>query len=107
MSKINCNVTNCSYYDNNVCYAEKINISGKSAQKSESTNCSSFLEKEHYSRLTNNTNNGKTDLICNVSSCEHNGNGDVCNLQNIQVEPNTDKPVIYSETYCGSFESRM
>lgn len=107
MSKVNCTVSNCAYYGNNLCYAEKINISGKSASKSENTNCSSFLQKEHYSSLTNNTNNGQTDLVCNVSSCEYNGQGDVCTLQNIQVEACTGKPVAYSETYCGSFENRM
>jgi len=33
MSKINCSVSNCSHNDKNTCFANVINVGGKSAKK--------------------------------------------------------------------------
>ena len=56
MDKINCSVKNCSHNKETSCYANRVNVGGKGAKKSCNTCCGSFLDKVHYSTLTNNTN---------------------------------------------------
>ena len=105
MDKISCNVMNCSYNSNSICYAEKVIISGDGSNKSENTCCSSFLDVDGYSRLTNNTsgNGNHTCLSCSVHTCSYNI-GDKCSLNSIAVAKNAPEAKLYSETYCASFK---
>lgn len=107
MAKIGCNVTNCSHNNGNICYANKIAVSGKRARTSNHTCCSSFLDEATYSTLTNNTNeDGPCSIIgCNVKTCSYNA-GAVCSLQEIAVTSNVGRANLYSETYCSSFKCK-
>lgn len=103
MDKINCSVDNCSHNKSGVCYSNRINIGGKTANESCDTCCGSFLDEKLYSDLTNNTNSsGCCDcLVCNVHSCSYN-HSNLCNLESINVSGENVK--IYSETNCSSFD---
>ncbi|SFD13654.1 DUF1540 domain-containing protein [Clostridium uliginosum] len=106
MQKINCNVNNCSHNNSGTCYANRVDIGGKSAQKDCDTCCGSFLDEKNYGDLTNNTNNpGECDcLVCNVETCTHNCNK-LCNLSSINV--NGANPNMYTETNCKSFSCKV
>ena len=71
MNKINCNANNCSHNSNGVCYANRINVGGQGATEACETCCGSFLDKKHYSTLTNNTNaDGPCDcIVCTAEKC--------------------------------------
>lgn len=105
MSKIDCSVNNCSHNKSGVCYANRINIGGESASKETDTCCGSFLNKHHYSDLTDNTlTSGSCDVIvCNAQSCAYNENC-LCNLDDIQVVG--DNPEVYTSTCCASFRNK-
>ena len=76
MNKINCSVNNCSNNNSGTCYANRVNVGGKGAQKCCDTCCGSFLDKDNYSTLTNNTNSkGACDcLVCEATTCYYNDN---------------------------------
>lgn len=105
MDKISCNVINCSHNSNSICYADKVIINGNGSQESENTCCSSFLDVEHYSKLTNNKHGGGpcSYLGCNVHTCSYN-TGEACALNSIAVDKNSPEAKLYSETYCTSFK---
>lgn len=105
MSKINCNVSNCSHNSSNVCYANRVDIGGGYSEKECSTCCGSFLNNQNYGKLTNNTNSaGQCDcLVCNVPTCAHYDNHQ-CKLDSIEVTGKN--PEIYSETNCASFKKK-
>lgn len=105
MSRIDCSVSSCSHNKSGTCYANRVNIGGKSATVDEETCCGSFLNKLLYSTLTNNTNSeGQCDcLVCFVKSCKHNENN-LCSLEEIEVSGNNVE--IYTETKCESFHVR-
>lgn len=103
MSRIECTVSNCSHNKKNICYANRVNVGGKSAENNEQTCCGSFLNRLLYSDLTNNVFSGGScdSLICYVKSCKHNSNS-LCEMEQIQiagVEAN-----MYDKTTCESFE---
>lgn len=101
--KINCSVTNCSHNKDYTCFANMINVGGKSAQNSVDTCCASFLDSATYGHLTNNINHEgyECDAIsCNVSSCTYNSNS-LCYADSIEVEG--DNVNIYTQTNCATF----
>ena len=103
MNNINCEVYNCSHNKSSICFSNRVNIGGKTANTECDTCCGSFLDKSLYSDLTNNTNsNGTCDcLVCKVDSCKYNDNS-LCNLNSIFVSGKNVK--LYSETNCASFK---
>lgn len=105
MTKINCNVDNCSHNKTGVCFSNRVNIGGLTSTCADNTCCGSFLDKRNYSDLTNNTNSsGPCDaLVCKVDNCSHNCNR-LCDLSSINVSGTDVK--IYSEAHCESFESK-
>ena len=105
MSKINCSVTNCSHNNENTCFANVINVGGKSAKKDCDTCCASFLDDKHYDHLTSNINekgNECTAITCNVGTCTYNSNN-LCNAESIDV--NGKDVNLYSETNCSTFKT--
>ena len=106
MPKIDCNVTNCSHNTEGICYANRVNIGGESAECKSETCCGSFLNKLNYSDLTNNTfSSGACDcLVCNVDSCKYNSNS-LCDLEGIQVD-GEGAMSIYTDTCCRSFKGK-
>ncbi|MBD7910481.1 MULTISPECIES: DUF1540 domain-containing protein [Clostridium] len=105
MDRIECSVTSCSHNKGHVCYSNRVNIGGKSAEKEGQTCCGSFLNRVLYSDLTNNTNSqGSCDtLVCFVKSCRYNENT-LCDLKQIHVGGNSAE--IYDETLCESFDKK-
>ncbi|MDD6795714.1 MAG: DUF1540 domain-containing protein [Clostridiaceae bacterium] len=105
MNRICCDVSNCSHNKENICYANRVNIGGKSAEKDMQTCCGSYLNKLLYSDLTNNINSaGSCDsLVCYVETCQHNCNN-LCNLEQIDVSGLNAN--VYEETLCNSFKKR-
>ena len=105
MQKINCDVNNCSHNKSGVCFSNRVDIGGAGSSTNNESCCGSFLDKKHYSDLTNNTNgpNACNSLICTVTNCTHNENS-LCNLSSINVSGSGAK--LYSETNCESFESK-
>lgn len=107
MNKINCDVNNCSHNKSGVCFSNRVDIGGQGATNSYDTCCGSFLDRKHYSTLTNNTNsNGSCDaLICKAFTCKYNENT-ICTLPSINVSKVNNTAVLYSETFCDSFEEK-
>ncbi|HEY8889854.1 MAG TPA: DUF1540 domain-containing protein [Clostridium sp.] len=104
MSKINCSVSNCSHNDNNSCFANIINVGGKSAKKDSDTCCASFLDSVAYSDLSNIVNGKKNEcdvVSCNVGTCTYNSN-QLCSAKSIDV--NGRDVNLYSETDCLTFK---
>ncbi|MGL4773625.1 MAG: DUF1540 domain-containing protein [Clostridium sp.] len=105
MTNINCSVSNCSHNSSNVCYANRVDIGGGESSKYCSTCCGSFLNRDVYGTLTNNSNDSGacSCLVCNVPGCAHYSNH-VCQLSSISV--NGKNPTVYSETNCSSYKKR-
>lgn len=105
MNKIDCTVNNCSHNKSGVCYANRVNIGGKGAKSDCETCCGSFLDKAHYSTLTNNTNSeGSCDcLVCEVTTCSYNDNK-LCSAELISVSGNDVN--LYTETKCETFKTK-
>lgn len=104
MSKIICNVTNCSHNKSEICYANRINVSGGNAKDPGETCCASFLDSAHYSTLTNNTNDHGYEcsaIVCDVKSCSYNNNKS-CYADGINVSGGRSN--IYEETNCSTFK---
>ncbi|MFI3209740.1 MAG: DUF1540 domain-containing protein [Peptostreptococcaceae bacterium] len=100
---INCDVKNCSHNSNGDCCANIINIGGKLAVNSKSTCCGSFLDKSHYSDLTNSfTSSGVCEnIVCSASNCKFNNNT-MCTAKNIEVK-GREAVNVYDETNCQTF----
>ncbi|AYE35379.1 DUF1540 domain-containing protein [Clostridium septicum] len=105
MQKINCDVNNCSYNKSGICFSDRIDVGGKAVDHKEDTCCGSFLDKSHYSDLTNATNEeGPCNcIVCQVENCVHNCNK-LCDLSSINVAGYGAK--IYTETNCNSFSNK-
>ena len=106
MSKIKCNVTNCSHNSGEICHADRVNIGGINASNDSNTCCGSFLNRLLYSDLTNcSSESGTCDcLVCYSKTCKHNENC-LCSLEDISVGGGSHT-AIYTETCCNSFESK-
>ena len=103
MNKIDCSVNNCSHNNSGTCYANRVNVGGKGAKAACDTCCGSFLDKDNYSKLTNNTNSNKgcDCLVCEVTTCSYNDNK-LCSADCISVSG--DNANIYTETNCNTFK---
>ncbi|WP_296647368.1 DUF1540 domain-containing protein [Romboutsia sp. 13368] len=105
MNKINCSVENCSHNSSGVCYANRIDVGSKGATDEDQTCCGSFLDRKHYSTLTNNTNDdGPCDcIVCTAENCTYNNNK-LCTADVIQVTG--DNVRIYTEAICSTFKMK-
>ena len=105
MNKINCSADNCAHNNQGICYANRIDVGGKGTTNERGTCCGSFLDKKHYSTLTNNTNaNGPCDcIVCSAEKCTYNNNK-LCTADTIQVSGHDAQ--IYTETICSTFETK-
>jgi len=106
MPRINCSITNCSHNNERICYANVINVGGKSATRDSETSCGSFLDSAHYSSLTNNINQEGSEctaITCNVVTCTYNSDN-LCNADSIQVSG--ENVNIYTEANCITFKNQ-
>lgn len=102
---INCDVTKCAHNNHGECCANFVEIKGYNAATDDATFCSSYLNRDVYSSLTNNVISGDAcdSLACEAATCRYNINSH-CELARIQViggEANE-----YQATSCASFSSR-
>lgn len=104
MTKVQCGVTNCSYNNDQVCYAKRVAIGGQGAVEDQGTCCGTFLNNDAYSNLAEHTEYiSPCDAVsCTVGSCTYNKE-QKCSLKDIQVEGSGNAGV-YIETYCSSFK---
>lgn len=102
IKRVTCTVKNCSHNDSNACCANIVKIVGGGANNYKDTCCSSFLEKNTYSTLTNNANgqNLCDALVCDVLNCIHNVDTN-CSLNSIDVIGKN--VLLYNQTNCSSF----
>lgn len=105
MAKIECGATTCSHNKSGVCFANCIDIVGSSANKDCDTACGSFLNRLHYSDLTNNIlSEGSCDCLkCTVDTCHYHSNN-LCTLDSIQVRG--ENAEYYTQTECNSFKAK-
>lgn len=106
MTQVSCSIVNCSYNENNECFAGEILISGQGITYGQETCCSSYLNKEAYANLADYTDHKRpTEWVnCRVGDCRHYCNSK-CMLSQIQVV-GKQPTHIYIETSCNSFEQR-
>lgn len=105
MAKIDCDVINCSHNKSGECYANCVDIVGNASVREHDTSCGSYLNKLHYSELTNNVlSSGSCDCLkCMVETCTYNENK-LCSLGHIHVSG--DQAEYYTQTKCASFKHR-
>lgn len=107
MPRINCSVENCSYNHNKFCCASVVNINGGGANITESTCCSTFLDRMGYSNLQDHSREGTVEvdaILCQVDTCMY-YRANHCILEEIEVS-SLDKPEVYTQTDCLSFERK-
>lgn len=104
MTKVSCSVENCSYNNNQACYAERVAIGGQGATNERITCCGTFLNKGHYSNLAEHTEYKSPcqAVSCSVATCRHNQN-QLCDLGSIDVIGESPA-TLYVDTDCASFE---
>lgn len=101
MTKLDCNVVNCAYNDDNCCRRNDIVITGKLAHVSSETCCSSF-EPKGCECATNGTlcTCKDTDVCCEAVECKFNQSKH-CHAEHIGIcGGHADRS---RETECGSF----
>ncbi|WIW71713.1 MULTISPECIES: DUF1540 domain-containing protein [Anaerosinus] len=106
MGKIACSVDKCSHNKCGSCYANFVEIDGSKAQTDADTCCTSYLNQDTYSSLTNSCGNDSSEctcLNCRVESCEYNENC-CCHRDGITV--GGKNAITHSETNCLSFEAK-
>ena len=77
MSKIACSVDKCSHNKSGCCCANFVEIDGNHATNDADTCCTSYLNKQNYSCLTNACMDNSAEcecLNCHVESCKYNEN---------------------------------
>lgn len=106
MTSINCTVENCSYHNQNKCYADKVTVAGQGSTAERQTCCGTFLNEEHYSNLAEHTEYKQPvkEVACNVATCKFNAN-QLCSLDQINVI-GENPATLYVDTDCASFQMK-
>lgn len=105
MTRLDCNVVNCSYNENKLCKRENITVGGMQARKASETVCESFYPKG-TNTMTNLDSKGpkaETNIACNAVTCVYNNNKK-CTASKIQI--GGMKAVSSGETECGTFQAK-
>lgn len=105
MNRINCNVTNCAYNQEQYCKAAAINIDGLEANSDSETCCSTFTDEKHGgSHLSNCCGNENCSCLnCDALNCKHNEECR-CTLSEIDVCSCDGNVSHCTQTCCSSFE---
>lgn len=113
---LSCSASNCVHFDNNMCTANKIHVSGITASITPDTHCATFQEKNLQNSLNSLSNLNLTGEIkqlftssgiamypqieCTAKACRFNNSG-TCTSQNINIIGND--ATIPTATYCDTF----
>lgn len=101
MSKIGCTVTNCFYNKTNGCTASAINVDGKKAFESRSTNCGTFIEQKPGIVSSVDKPQQNTEISCIATNCFYN-KGKRCDASDVLVNGKNAKGPV--ETCCSTFK---
>ena len=85
MTKLDCNVVNCSYNEDNCCRREDIHVEGMKAKMPSETSCGSFA----------------ANVACDATECKFNREK-ACSASHIGISGGHADSC--KETECGSFE---
>ncbi len=105
-NNVNCGVTDCAYYNNAKCTANKINIGGKDATTANATCCETFRNSGNMVNSCGcSANGGSTEIKCNAEECKHNKELK-CMLSGIDVSCSCAACDCGStdQTFCASFK---
>lgn len=108
MNKVECHVSNCQHYSDNLCSLDKIKVDGPAAKEKSQTCCLSFDEKT--ASATNSAVNAKpateiTGINCKADNCTYNSNSK-CTADCICVDCGAQNVASKSGTLCASFVER-
>lgn len=102
MTKLDCNVVNCAYNENNCCRRSGIDVQGMDAKVASETSCGSFSAKG--SECTVNSNSccacKETEVKCEAVECKYNDSYR-CSAKHIGISGGHADNV--RETECASF----
>ena len=102
MTKLDCNVVNCSYNEDNCCKRMDIQVEGMKAKTSSETSCGSFAPRGCGCASAEVTEPKKeTEVACEACECRFNREKK-CSASHIGIaggHADTSR-----ETECGSFE---
>ena len=87
---LNCSAGNCIYNSSGICYAGNIEVHGAKATTTSETTCSTFVSKDKWNSLSNNSSNTfttSTDIHCKAKKCNYNSN-QTCTAPSVQINYN-------------------
>lgn len=108
MNKVECHVTNCQHYSDNMCSLDKIKVDGPAARESEQTCCLSFDEKKAGAQNSMGgmpTPAQNTGIHCAAENCTFNHHTK-CDARNICIENCYSSASTKCGTECASFRER-
>ncbi|MEE0596585.1 MAG: DUF1540 domain-containing protein [Agathobacter sp.] len=102
MTKLDCNVVNCSYNEDNCCRREDIHVEGMKAKMPSETSCGSFAARG-CGCATNKMGEPEkdTNVACDATECKFNREK-ACSASHIGISGGHADSC--KETECGSFE---
>lgn len=100
MTKLDCNVVNCSYNGDNCCKRNDIHVEGIQAKTQSETCCGSFAPKGCGSSNSVGEPEKDTNVLCDACDCRYNENKN-CTAGHIGIAGGHADSC--RETECGSF----
>lgn len=75
MTRLDCNVVNCAFNNNNCCRRSEIDVQGRDAKMASETSCGSFSAKGCECTVANSNGCGckETEVKCEATECKYNG----------------------------------
>lgn len=107
MNSVECFVTNCQHYSNNLCGLDKIKVDGPAAKDSSSTCCLSFTEKkgEAQNSIGAPEASSRTLIQCDARNCTYN-HSKKCDADSICIDSCSNNVSSKSCTACNTFVKR-
>jgi hypothetical protein len=100
MTKLDCNVVNCSYNEDNCCKRTDIRVEGSLAKTPSETSCGSFAPRGCGCANSAGTAEKNTQVACDACECKFNRSRE-CSASHIGIAGgHADSS---RETECGSF----
>lgn len=106
MNRLECNVTSCQHYCDNLCCLQGIHVDGPAAKESSQTCCDSY-EERHRSYGENSSACGRTPSVessisCKAEHCTYNENCK-CTAEQVHVGCSCGEVSTKSGTECCTF----
>lgn len=106
-NKLQCQVTSCRHYRDNLCTLPGINVEGPAARESDQTACASFEERTAGASNMMYAQNATTDsaISCKAENCTYNENYR-CNADSVLVGCTCNDVTTKSGTKCCTFKNK-